>query len=185
MAGCGPAAERPIQGYIEGEYVRVAAPFAGALTQLSVKRGDPVATGAPLFALERENEIALRRQSEQQLQAALARLENLKSGKRPPEVETVAEQLRQAMATRDLAIANLDRQQKLYASGFVSAAVIADRFGPAGTCRSFEPIIASTGQRRLRSPGRGSLSRNERNLGAHLGSRPSTCSSNAAGSTLS
>jgi HlyD family secretion protein len=125
-AGCGPAAERPIQGYIEGEYVRVAAPFAGALTQLSVKRGDPVTTGAPLFALERENEVALRRQSEQQLQAALARLENLKSGKRPPEVETVAEQLRQAMATRDLARANLDRQQKLYASGFVSAAVIDD-----------------------------------------------------------
>jgi HlyD family secretion protein len=126
LAGCGPAAERPIQGYIEGEYVRVAAPFAGALTQLSVKRGDPVSMGAPLFALERENEVALRRQSEQQLQAALARLENLKTGKRPPEVETVAEQLRQAVATRDLAIANLDRQQKLYASGFVSGAVIDD-----------------------------------------------------------
>jgi HlyD family secretion protein len=125
-AGCGPAGERPIQGYIEGEYVRVAAPFAGALTQLSVKRGEQVGAGAPLFALERENEVALRRQSEQQLQAAQARLENLKTGKRPPEVETVAEQLRQAMATRDLAVANLGRQQKLYASGFVSAAVIDD-----------------------------------------------------------
>jgi HlyD family secretion protein len=126
LAGCGPAAERPIQGYIEGEYVRVAAPFAGALTQLSVGRGDAVSAGAPLFALERENEVALRRQSEQQLQAALARLENLKSGKRPPEVESVAEQLRQAMATRDLAVANLARQQKLYASGFVSGAAIDD-----------------------------------------------------------
>jgi HlyD family secretion protein len=123
---CAPSAERPIQGYIEGEYVRVAAPFAGALTQLSVKRGEQVSAGAPLFALERENEVALRRQSEQQLQAALARLENLKTGKRPPEVETVAEQLRQAMATRDLAVANLARQQKLYASGFVSGAVIDD-----------------------------------------------------------
>jgi HlyD family secretion protein len=41
-------------------------------------------------------------------------------------VETVAEQLRQAMATRDLAQSNLTRQQKLYASGFVSAAVIDD-----------------------------------------------------------
>jgi len=126
LAGCGPAGERPIQGYIEGEYVRAAAPFAGALTQLSVKRGDPVSAGAPLFALERENEVALRRQSEQQLQAALARLENLKTGKRPAEVETVTEQLRQAMATRDLAVTNLTRQQKLYASGFVSGAVIDD-----------------------------------------------------------
>ena len=126
LAACGPAAERPIQGYIEGEYVRAAAPFAGALTQLSVKRGEPVSVGAPLFALERENEVALRRQSEQQLQAAQARLENLKTGKRPVEVETVAEQMRQAMATRDLAVTNLARQQKLYASGFVSGAVIDD-----------------------------------------------------------
>jgi len=126
LAGCSPAGDRPIQGYIEGEYVRVAAPFAGALTQLSVRRGEQVSAGAPLFALERENEVALRRQSEQQLQAAQARLDNLKTGKRPAEVETVAEQLRQAMATRDLAVANLGRQQKLYASGFISGAVIDD-----------------------------------------------------------
>jgi HlyD family secretion protein len=125
-AGCSPAGERPIQGYIEGEYVRVAAPFAGALTQLAVKRGDQVTAGAPLFTLERENEGAARRQSEQQLQAAQARLQNLQTGKRPAEVETVAEQLRQAMATRDLAVANLARQQKLYASGFVSGAAIDD-----------------------------------------------------------
>jgi HlyD family secretion protein len=125
-AGCGPPGERPVQGYVEGEYVRVGAPFAGALTQLSVKRGDQVAAGAPLFALERENEVAARRQAEQQLQAAQARLQNLLTGKRPPEVETVAEQLRQAMATRDLAQSNLTRQRKLYASGFVSAAAIDD-----------------------------------------------------------
>jgi len=125
-AGCGPSGEKPIQGYVEGEYVRVGAPFAGALTQLSVKRGDQVAAGAPLFSLERENEVAARRQAEQQLQAAQSRLENMLKGKRPPEVETVAEQLRQAMATRDLAESNLTRQQKLYASGFVSAAVIDD-----------------------------------------------------------
>jgi HlyD family secretion protein len=123
---CAPSGERPVQGYVEGEYVRVGAPFAGALTQLAVKRGEAVVSGAPLFALEKENEVALRRQAEQQLQAAQARLSNLQTGKRPPEVETVAEQLRQAMASRDLAVANLARQQKLYASGFVSAAAIDD-----------------------------------------------------------
>ena len=42
-----------------------------------------------------EQPFAGRRQAEQQLQAANARLANLKTGKRPPEVETVAEQLRQ------------------------------------------------------------------------------------------
>ena len=75
LAACGPRGERPLQGYIEGEYVRVGPQFAGTLQQLSVQRGDQVTAGAPLFALERENEIAARRQSEEQLRGALARLE--------------------------------------------------------------------------------------------------------------
>jgi HlyD family secretion protein len=125
-AGCAPAGERPLQGYVEGEYVRIAAPFAGTLRQLSINRGETVAAGAPVFALEQENEIAARRQAEQQLRAAESRLANLRTGKRPVEVQTVAEQLRQAMATRDLAAANLRRQQQLYASGFVSSAAMDD-----------------------------------------------------------
>jgi len=126
LAACGPQGERPLQGYVEGEFVRVAAPFAGTLQQLSVKRGDAVDVGAPVFALERENEVAARRQAEQQLQAAEARLANLRTGKRPPEVEAVAEQVRQAMAARELSVANLRRTEKLFAEGFVSAAALDD-----------------------------------------------------------
>lgn len=126
LVACGPAAEHSIPGYIEGEYVRVAAPFGGTLQTLAVKRGDLVAGGAPVFALERDNEVAARRQAQQQLQAAEARLANLLTGKRPPEVATVAEQLRQAMAARDLSAANLKRQQKLEAGGFVSEAALDD-----------------------------------------------------------
>lgn len=126
LAGCGAPADRPLLGYVEGEYVRVAAPFAGQLRQLSVRRGADVAVGAPVFALERDNEVAARRQAEQQLQAALARLENLKTGRRAPEVEAVAEQLRQAIAGRELSAANLKRQERLHASGFVSPAAIDD-----------------------------------------------------------
>lgn len=124
--GCSPAHERALQGYVEGEYVRIAAPFAGQLQRLGVQRGGTVAAGAPVFALESENEAAVRRQAEQQLQAAQARLDNLKTGKRPSEVETVTEQLREAVAARDLAQANLKRVQELHASGFVSAAALDD-----------------------------------------------------------
>ena len=126
LAACGPPAERTLQGYVEGEYVRVAAPFAGTLQKLSVQRGGDVAAGAPLFALESENELAARRQAEQQLQAAEARLDNLKTGKRPPEVETVAEQLRQAQAARELSAANFRRQEALFKSGFISKAALDD-----------------------------------------------------------
>jgi HlyD family secretion protein len=126
LAACGPAPERALQGYVEGEYVRVAAPFAGTLQQLSVRRGEQVAAGAPLFALERENETAARREAAERLAAAEARLANLKTGKRAPEVEAVAEQLQQARAARELSTANLERQQQLYASKFVSAAAVDD-----------------------------------------------------------
>jgi len=125
-AACSSSQDRPLQGYVEGEYVRVGAPFAGTLEKLSVQRGDQVEVGAPLFGLEQENELAQRRQAEQQLQAAQARLENLKTGRRAPEVETVNEQLRQAIAARDLSAANLKRQEALYKSGFISSAALDD-----------------------------------------------------------
>ena len=126
LAACSPAADGPLTGYVEGEYVRVAAPFAGTLQQLSIRRGAQVATGAPLFALERENETAARREAADRLAAADARLANLRTGRRPPEVETVVEQLQQAKAARELSAANLKRQQQLYASKFVSAAAVDD-----------------------------------------------------------
>ena len=106
--------------------MRVAAPFAGTLQKLSVKRGDQVEAAKPIFALENENETAGRREAEERLRAAEARLANLKIGKRPPEIESAAQELQQARAMRELANANVGRQQKLFASGFVSGAVIDD-----------------------------------------------------------
>jgi len=126
LASCGRETARPLQGYVEGEYVRVAAPFAGTLQQLSVKRGDQVEAAKPLFALESENETAARREAEARLRAAEARLSNLQSGKRAPEIETAAQELQQARAMRELASSNVARQQKLFSSGFVSGAVLDD-----------------------------------------------------------
>jgi HlyD family secretion protein len=126
LAACGSSKEGALQGYVEGEYVRVGAPFAGTLEKLSVQRGDQVAGGAPLFALEQENEVAARRQAEEQLRSTQARLENLKTGKRPPEVQAAEEQLRQAEHARELSQANYKRQESLYKSGFISPAALDD-----------------------------------------------------------
>jgi HlyD family secretion protein len=147
VAGCGPDGARPLQGYVEGEYVRVAAPFAGTLSELSVKRGDPVAAGAPLFALERENESAARREAGERLAAAEARLANLRSGKRPPEIESAAEQLQQARAMRELSAANVKRQQQLFASGFISGAALDDARAQArrdeARVKELEAVVAT------------------------------------------
>jgi len=127
VVGCGnDDGARPLQGYVEGEYVRLAAPFSGTLERLSVTRGQAVAAGAPVFTLESANEAAALAQARAELNAALARVENLKSGKRPPEIETVAGQLREAQAARDLARANLRRQQELFKAGFISRAALDD-----------------------------------------------------------
>ena len=126
LVACGQPREASLTGYVEGEYLRVAAPFAGTLQQISVRRGDSVKAGAPLFALERENETAARREAEERLRGAEARFTNLQTGKRPPEVEMIAEQLQQARAARDLSAANLTRQQKLFAQGFISSAALDD-----------------------------------------------------------
>ena len=128
--------------------MRVAAPFAGTLSELSVKRGDQVAAAAPLFALERENESAARREAGERLAAAEARLANLRSGKRLPEVETAAEQLQQARAMRELSAANVKRQQQLFASGFISGAALDDARAQVkrdeARVRELEAVVATT-----------------------------------------
>ena len=52
LGACGSKADPAWAGYVEGEYVYVASPIAGALTTLAVQRGDEVKRGAPLFALD-------------------------------------------------------------------------------------------------------------------------------------
>ncbi|MGA2279893.1 MAG: efflux RND transporter periplasmic adaptor subunit [Verrucomicrobiota bacterium] len=62
------------QGYIEGEYVYVASPLGGALTNLAVARGDEVKAGQMLFELERGSEAAAVQQAEKNLAQAKANL---------------------------------------------------------------------------------------------------------------
>src|SRR5690242_6614295 len=86
LGACQRAPNDGFQGYIEGEFVLLASPYAGQLQKLYVRRGDSVAAGAPAFALEQENERAARLQAEEQLRNAQARLENLRLARRPPEI---------------------------------------------------------------------------------------------------
>src|SRR5262245_17099277 len=118
-AGCSDA-EQVLQGYAEGEFVRVASPFAGQLVQLAVKRGDTVKAGAPLFALEQANEAAARREASDRVAQAQAQLANLQKARRPTEIEAVRAQLGQAEAGLKLSAANLKRQQDLAREHFTS-----------------------------------------------------------------
>jgi HlyD family secretion protein len=119
-SACGPEKPKALQGYVEGEYARIAAPFAGTLVKLEARRGQEVAIGAPLFALEAENESAARRESEERVRRAEAQLEDLRKGRRATEIEAVRQQLAQAEATALLSQKELARQEDLVTKGFVS-----------------------------------------------------------------
>ena len=120
LAGCGKNGNPALQGYVEGEYVRIAAPFAGTLVALEAQRGAKVDAGAALFALEAESEDAARRESRERLRKAAAQVEDLKKGKRPTEVESVRAQLSQAEATAAHSEREWRRQLDLVQRGFVS-----------------------------------------------------------------
>ena len=122
LAACGEKASNGFQGYAEGEFVLVAAPAAGKLEKRWVQRGQQVEAGAPLFALEQENEKAARREAEERVRNAEERLANLSAGRRAPEIEAVAAQEKQAAAARALSEQQLKQQKGLFEKGYLSQA---------------------------------------------------------------
>ena len=120
LAGCGEKSTGTFQGYIEGEYVYVAAPLAGALTNLAVARGDSVKAGQILFELERQSEADALAQAEKNLAQAQAQLDDLTKGKRPTEIASLEAQLARTQADLKLSAAQLARREKLDVTDVVS-----------------------------------------------------------------
>jgi HlyD family secretion protein len=89
---------------------------------LSVTRGQRVRAGTPLFALESINEAAAQRQARQQLSAEEARLKDLRTGKRPQELDVVRAQLAQAVAEEKKSAADLVRDEAQFKAGGISSA---------------------------------------------------------------
>lgn len=113
LFGCAPAHSDRIQGYIEGEFVYVAAPHAGSLAKLDVAKGAQVKAGDPLFVLDDMPEKAARDESARKLEHALAALEDAKKGKRPTELDSINAALQQARAAALESEKEAARQQKL------------------------------------------------------------------------
>jgi HlyD family secretion protein len=120
LASCSEPASDVLQGYVEGEFVRVAAPFGGTLVQLHVQRGQAVSPDAPLFALEAESEAAGRREATERVARATAQADNLRKGLRASEIAAVRAQLSQAEVAAQLSATEHARQLDLVAKGFVS-----------------------------------------------------------------
>ena len=126
LAGCGDKPPPGHQGYVEGEFVHVATPIGGRLDRLAVKRGDAIASGAPLFALEAASEAAAQRQALEQLRAAEAQLADLRQGRRPPELDVTRAKLAEARAEAQKSQTRLARDEAQFRVGGIARAQLDD-----------------------------------------------------------
>jgi HlyD family secretion protein len=120
LAACGRHASTGYQGYIEGEFVYVAAPLAGQLEKLAVTRGTRVEAGAPLFTLEQSAEVSTLREAAERLRQSQARLADLKKGSRPSELAALEARLAQARTGAELSGHELERATRLHQTAVLS-----------------------------------------------------------------
>lgn len=117
LGGCKPTPTNRLQGYVEGEFVYVAAPGAGALEKLAVRRGAQVKEGDLLFSLDSRPERAAHDEATRRLAQAKANLEDLKKGRRPEEIAAVEAQIEQARAALTMSTNEKRRQDELFKRG--------------------------------------------------------------------
>ncbi len=111
-----------INGYVEGEFVRIA-PTSGAVLQtLSVQRGDEVKPGQDLFSLDLTNLTAQRDADKALLAQEQAKWTDLTKGERPEEIAVITQQRAQAAADLENAHKAYDRSLQTAAKDATSLA---------------------------------------------------------------
>ena len=120
LAACEKNNPALVQGYIEGEFVHVASPFGGRLENLAVERGQTIEIGTLLFTLDETAEQAARDEAQRRVDQARAELEDVKTGQRPSEIQTLEAQLGEMRAALALSNIEFDRQTKLLATDVAS-----------------------------------------------------------------
>ncbi len=120
VTGCSHTQTGVYQGYVEGKFVYVASSQSGRLDRLSVARGETVDAGHALFALDEEPEASIVRQAQQALRTSQSKLADLKTGKRPPEIEVTRQQLMQAQAENKQADQILSSDQAQFRAGGIA-----------------------------------------------------------------
>lgn len=121
LAGCGDETAS-VQGYAEGDYLRIGLPSAGPVTEIKVERGGWVEPGDPLFSLDRGAEQAAVAEAQARLEQARHQRDNLLTGKRRLELRAIEAQRAQAEADLRLAEIQVRRQEALIRSGTVAQA---------------------------------------------------------------
>lgn len=107
-----PQEPSAISGYIEAQYIYVAASRPGWITRQTVREGDPVAAGDILFELDQDREHLQIKEAEARMERSQELLEDAGKGARKEEIELLEAQLQSARARLDLAVAERERWEK-------------------------------------------------------------------------
>lgn len=114
-----------VPGYMEADLVLVGSEQAGRIASLSVKEGDVVAPGDPVFTLESSEERAAVATAKARLVEAEARLADAEAEQqRPREIEVLSAALERAKAMARQSALDLERARSLHEKGWVAKAVL-------------------------------------------------------------
>lgn len=120
-----PAGPAAFQGYVEGELLYMAPEEAGRLQAVSVRAGDQVAAGAPLFALDTPIQDAQRAEAEARLRQAEAQLADLRAAQqRPEQIAVLRATVERVQASLDYTRVEYERQRALRERGISSQAAL-------------------------------------------------------------
>lgn len=109
-----------LQGYVEGEYLYLAAPQPGYLKTLDAVRGSQVTAGQPVFALDSQPDDQALAEAEARIESAREKLLNLQNPRRPSEIAALEANLRMAEAHLRLTASQLAQQDALQRKNFVA-----------------------------------------------------------------
>lgn len=123
-AGCSKESASGYQGYIEGEYLYLAAPQAGYLKSLDATRGSRVSAGQTVFAVATDPDAQALAEAEAKAGSAREKVENLKEPRRAPEIAALEANLQAALANQRLAQTRLRQQESLAKAKYVSQAAL-------------------------------------------------------------
>ena len=122
LTGCtGDDSENRYVGYVEADWVYVAAPQSGWIISSPVTEGDVIVAGQTLFVLDSEQQQAQLAEASGRASQAEAQAQDINQGARPSEVSALEAQLQQAQAGLFRAENERKRILPLVAKGIESA----------------------------------------------------------------
>lgn len=114
LGGCNEVPENTAQGYVEGNFLTLAAQHPGRLVDVAASEGDWVAAGSALFAVDATVAAAALSTAQARHRQAEQELQDLLVGARPQELHILESGVERALADLELARARLERQRSLF-----------------------------------------------------------------------